>query len=418
MGAGAAAPLPAEIDLTPSSSFRFLWGLLTPGGILVLAAWALQKEQVVQAAASPYAAYFCIGSLAAAVLLSWYYDQSRLLGCASAVTLAVAGFERWPGDLNVVRLAAFLLPVNFVLFALLKERGVMRPDGLVKVGLVVVQACAAAWIIGLGDAGLAGFLRWGERPHTTLWLPTAAQACFAVAAVTLATLAVVRRTKVEQGLLWALAAVFLGLNQAQLPVALFFYWGAAGLTLVFGVLDHGYEIAYRDELTGLPGRRAFTSFVEQLGGSYTIAMCDVDHFKSFNDRYGHEAGDQILKMVATKLARVGGGGRAFRYGGEEFLLVFRGRTAREAEPFVETIRQAIASAPLVPRAPDRPAKKDGTTDAPFTTTPFSISVSIGIAEKSKRHSTPELVVEAADHALYRAKEAGRNCVKLEDGTAA
>jgi diguanylate cyclase (GGDEF)-like protein len=402
-----------------SSPARTISNLLIPGGVLVLAAWALQKEEVVRAAASPYAAYFCIGALAAAVLLSWYYDQSRLLCCASAVTLAIAGFERWPGDPNVARLAAFLLPVNFVLFALLKERGVMRLDGLIKVGLIGAQAIGIAWIIAIGDEGMAGFLRWGERPQAAIWLPAAALISFAVAAVTLVTLVFVRRTKVEQGLFWALAAVFLGLNQFQLPVVLFFYWGAAALIMLFAVLDHGYEIAYRDELTGLPGRRAFSTFVEQLGGSYTIAMCDVDHFKSFNDTYGHDAGDQILKMVAAKLSQVGGGGRAFRYGGEEFLLVFRGRTAREAEPYVEMIRQAIAGAEISPRILDRPAKKGAGADAAAEMpTPFKISVSIGIAEKSKRHSTPELVVEAADNALYRAKEAGRNCVRLEDGTAA
>jgi diguanylate cyclase (GGDEF)-like protein len=184
---------------------------------------------------------------------------------------------------------------------------------------------------------------------------------------------------------------------------LLFYWGAAGLILVLAVLEHGYDIAYRDELTGLPGRRAFNNVMGQLGGHYAIAMCDVDHFKRFNDTYGHEAGDQLLKMVGAELLQVGGGGRAFRYGGEEFLIVFRGRSALEAQPFAESLRQTIADARVGTRRSNQPAG--------------GISVSIGIGEKSKRHSTPELVLEAADAALYRAKEAGRNCVRLEDGAA-
>ena len=142
--------------------------------------------------------------------------------------------------------------------------------------------------------------------------------------------------------------------------ALFFYSGTAGLVLVFAVLEHGYDIAYRDELTGLPGRRAFNKVMEQLGGTYAIAMCDVDHFKRFNDTYGHDAGDQVLRMVAAKLSQVGGGGRAFRYGGEEFLVVFRGRSAREAEPFVESLRRSIADAGFVLRSPDRPAQQAAT----------------------------------------------------------
>jgi diguanylate cyclase (GGDEF)-like protein len=211
-----------------------------------------------------------------------------------------------------------------------------------------------------------------------------------------------RRTKVEQGLLWALVAVFLGLYEIDRPYALPFYFGAAGLVLVLAVLEHGYEIAYRDELTGLPGRRAFTNAIGQLGGTYAIAMCDVDHFKRFNDTYGHDVGDQLLKAVAARLSKVGGGGRAFRYGGEEFLVVFRGRTAQEAAPYAEALRKSIADTRLDARTPDQS---------------IGVSVSIGISEKSKRHSTPELVVEAADKALYRAKEAGRNCVELEEGAA-
>jgi PleD family two-component response regulator len=110
----------------------------------------------------------------------------------------------------------------------------------------------------------------------------------------------------------------------------------------------------------------------------------------------------------------------FRYGGEEFLIVFRGRSAREAEPFVESLRRAIADAGFVLRGPDRPAKKRrSSTETKQTSAPrvnISISISVGIAERSKRHSTPELVLDAADATLYRAKEAGRNCLKLDEST--
>ena len=108
-------------------------------------------------------------------------------------------------------------------------------------------------------------------------------------------------------------------------------------------------------------------------------------------------------MVAGRLSQVGGGGRAFRYGGEEFLVVFRGRTAKEAEPFADSLRNAVAGIRL---------KRRGSDAA------ISLTISIGIGERSTRHSTPELVVDAADAALYRAKEAGRNCVRLEEGTQA
>jgi diguanylate cyclase (GGDEF)-like protein len=141
-------------------------------------------------------------------------------------------------------------------------------------------------------------------------------------------------------------------------------------------------------------------------------MCDVDHFKNFNDTFGHEAGDQVLRFIGSKLSQVRGGARAFRYGGEEFTVVFPGRTAEEAQPFVESLREAIATSGFGLRAPGRPQKKPEHASGAHVF--VTITISIGVAESSRKLSTPELVLEAADGALYRAKESGRNCVRLAD----
>jgi len=117
-------------------------------------------------------------------------------------------------------------------------------------------------------------------------------------------------------------------------------------------------------------------------------------------------------MVAGKLSRVAGGGRAFRYGGEEFTVVFPGRSAEQAQSFVESLREAIVSSAFVLRGPDRPEEKPEQTPEPKPKKAVTITISFGVAERSKRHSTPELVLDAADDALYRAKESGRNRVVL------
>ena len=409
----------------PLTTLRFLAGLPVPGGVLVLATWAVQREEVVQSAAAPYAAYFCFSALVAAVLLSWYYDQSRLLCSAAAIVLTVLALGPLAADSNLVSLAAvILLPLNLSLLAVLQERGVMTFDGLLKVGMVAAQPFGVLWIGNVNGPNGGAPFGWSGWLGVGAGLPWIAQLSFAIGALTLVTLVFSRRTKVEQGLLWALVAMFLGLSHVEAGPsgpdsdAFFFYSGTAGLVLVFAVLEHGYDIAYRDELTGLPGRRAFNNVMEQLGGTYALAMCDVDHFKRFNDTYGHDVGDQVLRMVAAKLSQVGGGGRAFRYGGEEFLVVFRGRSAREAEPFAESLRRSIADAGFVLRGADRPASKPRpANETKQASAPrVNISISIGLAERSKRHSTPELVLDAADATLYRAKEAGRNCLKLDDST--
>src|SRR5258708_12981696 len=89
-------------------------------------------------------------------------------------------------------------------------------------------------------------------------------------------------------------------------------------------------------------------------------MLDVDHFKKFNDTYGHDSGDHALRMVASKLAHVSGGGRAYRYGGEEFAVVFPGKSLAEAAVAMDKLRRVIEHASFVARAKTR-------TTAPGTT---------------------------------------------------
>jgi GGDEF domain-containing protein len=404
--------------MTHESIRRFLIGVLTPGGVIVAAAWAVQQEVVVREVTAPYAVYFAFGAVAAAILLCWYHDQSRLLSVALAVGLTLMAFERWSDDAHHAKLAAvFLLPLNFALFSVLRENGVTTIGGVLKLGIVFAQAVGVAWMAGEIGEGAEPFLGWRERIEGSVSMPWMAQLSFAIAALTLLTLVLRRRSKVEEGLLWSVAAMFLAVNAAPTAQGPLFYAGAAELVLVLTVLDHGYNIAYRDELTGLLGRRGFNSMMGQLRRTYAMAMCDVDHFKKVNDAYGHDVGDQVLRMVAARLSQVGGGGRVFRYGGEEFLVVFRGRSAADAAPFMESVRKAIADVRFVLRAPDRPAKMPlgarGANQQPAKPT-ITITVSIGLAERSQRYSTPELVLDAADTALYRAKEAGRNCLKFAD----
>jgi diguanylate cyclase (GGDEF)-like protein len=207
-----------------------------------------------------------------------------------------------------------------------------------------------------------------------------------------------------------LAASLLALHTGQRPGATF-YFSTAGVILVVAVIEAGYALAYRDELTRLPGRRALNEALQQTGGDYAVAMVDVDHFKKFNDTYGHDVGDQVLKMVAGRLDEVTGGGRAFRYGGEEFSVLFQGKTVDEALPHLDLLRATIADTRFTLRGADRPRKKPGKPRGSASSKQVAVTVSIGVAEASERASTPDEVIKAADKALYRAKKGGRNQVK-------
>jgi diguanylate cyclase (GGDEF)-like protein len=191
------------------------------------------------------------------------------------------------------------------------------------------------------------------------------------------------------------------------------YFATGGLILSIAVLETSYAMAYHDELTQLPSRRALNEALLKMGETYTVAMVDVDHFKQFNDQYGHETGDQVLQMIASRISDVTGGGKAFRYGGEEFAVIFPNKLLNDAYPSLESLRKSVEKSDFMVRTQDRrrakvtkrkrrkshPAKKRVT-----------VTVSIGAAAVAGQQVNIDDAMRAADKALYRAKSKGRNCI--------
>ena len=154
---------------------------------------------------------------------------------------------------------------------------------------------------------------------------------------------------------WQLVGWALTLWLSLQPVGSLLVWAGWAAVIAALLMTDAYSVAYRDALTGIPNRRALTQMQRTLGRHYAIAMGDVDHFKSFNDTWGHETGDQVLKLVARVLSQHRLPVKVFRYGGEEFTLVFRGMTADQATPILDTLRERVAAYPLAVRKPGRPA---------------------------------------------------------------
>ena len=209
------------------------------------------------------------------------------------------------------------------------------------------------------------------------------------------------------GIFWMLPKTFI------LPFTLNIMCSQVMLMIAAAVSHEAYQMAFRDELTGLPGRRALNERMQRLGRNYVIAMTDVDHFKKFNDTHGHDVGDQVLRLVASRLSKVTGGGRAYRYGGEEFALVFAGKTAEECLPHLESVREMIANYAIQLRDQNSRPQDDSTgrqRRGGGANTTVSVTISIGVAERQVEHRNPDEVLKSADQALYSAKGAGRNCV--------
>jgi GGDEF domain-containing protein len=195
------------------------------------------------------------------------------------------------------------------------------------------------------------------------------------------------------------------------------------------IVETSYLLAYHDELTTLPSRRAFHEALHRLEAPYSIAMVDIDHFKKCNDTYGHDTGDQVLRLVAARLARVTGGGQAYRCGGEEFAVVFPGKGTQEVLEHLEQLRTSIEASSFRlrgwdrrrgERGPERRNVRAGISsqgrlirELARSGEPKQISVtaSMGVASSGLESSSADDVIKAADKALYRAKEAGRNRIE-------
>ncbi len=319
----------------------------------------------------------------------------------------------------VFHLSSLLLPLLYGLYALWQERTHLVQDLVARAAVLLAVAAVSMGLAERYPEALTQWLisiRWPSLHGQWMSLVQLAYPLFAIAFVGLLVqyLRTPRPLHAAQilglcGVLWMLPKIFL------LPFALHVMSSLVMLMLVAAVAHEAYQMAFRDELTGLPGRRALNERLQRLGRSYVIAMADVDHFKKFNDTHGHDVGDQVLRVVAAQLRKVGGGGRAYRYGGEEFTLVFPGRTLEQCLPYLEQVRQAIEGYPLQLRDKQSRPQDDlqgRQKRAGSGASQVSVTISIGVAERGDARQ-PEAVIKAADKALYSAKSAGRNCVRSQ-----
>jgi diguanylate cyclase (GGDEF)-like protein len=356
--------------------------------------------------------------LGGGILLAWVFHRSRLVLALGALALthwALVSFVGVSGPgRTVLATVALLLPLDLAVLLLLPERNPLGRRGRWDLAMLLVQVPFVAWISRPAMAPLAAATQYRvlDVPLSLFTaIPQPALLVFVAAFVALMVRLVRRPGAVEAGLLWGLLGGFLALGHGRPGVEPAIYLTAGALALVVAVVEASRQLAYGDELTGLPSRRALNETLAGLRGRYTIAMADIDHFKTFNDRHGHEAGDQLLRKVGATLAGVGGGGRAFRYGGEEFAIVFEGESVAAVVPHLEDLRKAIESAGFVVRSGPARRRDDGPRrHAPDEAGRVSVTISMGAAEADQRHVTAEDVLKAADAALYRAKRAGRNRV--------
>ena len=404
---------------------RAVYRLIVPGGLVLLVSALAMESHMPEGVAAPFWHYYPYIIFGLGLLLSALFNCSRLFFALLVVAMADRSLL-WLvprlGTEGIHRIIfdaiALLLPLNLLAFSFMRDRGIMSPPGrrraafiaaqVVFVGLIVLVQPLQVRAAGLmhGEIIPKGYSEWSRLSQPALFV-------FVLAGIVMLVYLLDRRRPVESGLFWALVTAFIALNAGGASHLSSVYFASGGLILGIAVLETSYTMAFHDELTQLPSRRALNQALLKVGDAYTVAMVDVDHFKQFNDTYGHETGDQVLRMIASRLEDVTGGGKAFRYGGEEFAVIFGNKSIDEAYSSLETLRKKIESTPFKVRGVERRErrKRGKKKQAPriHAKKRVRVTVSIGAASCDGEGRPADDVIQAADKALYRAKSSGRNC---------
>lgn len=408
-----------------------LFLLLLPFALTALMFWGLEYLVGLPSVWLGIVSKVPVALLLLALVLSLQFNRGRYSFLVMILLLAwlgLDGFSHWRGTALFTASLAVSLLVTVVLL-LLTERSAWSLRGLWGVLLLGLLACTLLVLNMFFELGMERWLHrdlfampldwaWLHIPDLILLLGSLCLLC----SVTLL---------LKQG--QSQCAVFMSAQISLLVVAIqplpqwhgvagMAFIGLSALLVCLYILLDSHDMAYRDELTGLPSRRALNQKLLTLGRQYSIAMMDIDHFKKFNDTHGHDVGDQVLQMVAAKMAKIKGGGRAYRYGGEEFTVVFPRKSPEQVTAVLEELRLTIQDYAMQVRTTPRAAsgssakakRADKAKRGKGSAKPKSLSVtiSIGLAQRDAKHKTPEQVIKAADKALYRAKKQGRNCLSV------
>lgn len=296
---------------------------------------------------------------------------------------------------------AILLPLNLLIWLLFPERGIHdKFYTLFQLSLLVGQVYLVYWV--MENLPLT-YWQWISQNIGIDGLNLSKAALIAMVSVWLVLMlrnALLNQPKVlDRTVVFVLFLMGFGLNAFYQFGSIAWVSSFAATMLLLSLIFDAHHIAYTDQLTGLNGRRALLESFLGLGRKYSIAMMDIDHFKSFNDTYGHDVGDAVLRTVAYELSLISTG-QVYRYGGEEFTIVFKGKQAQQVKPALEVVRQAIENRVLEVEKQGQPVET-------------KVTVSFGLAERNDQFKKPEEVMKAADEALYQAKKAGRNRIVVE-----
>jgi len=359
--------------------------------------------------------------LAIGAVLSWKFNrhQSFYLQLMSFVYVAILLLViDQPLDLSQFKTSVILamftifVPINFLIFEIWQVNKPICIARFGHLGLIGIEILFCFWIVSQNQIVIGNALNNQLLPNFVLipeHIPHASVLLFFIALLYQGLKGIINQDAVDLStlaglftLLWA----FYFIETEAIHIVLF---SALGLMSCIAIIQESFNVAFTDPLTRLPSRRALNGEMANLGDYYCIALVDVDNFTVVNNNYGHEVGDQVLRLVAKHLRRITGGGVAARYIGETFAIIFSGISISDASRHLENLRESIADSNFAIRKKPRPKKIPKTKPIiNHKKEEIKLTISIGIAEKNRAHRNADDVISAADIALNEAKKTGRN----------
>jgi len=315
---------------------------------------------------------------------------------------------------SVYFLLCLFVPVGIAILSVLPERRSLEFWGVASLLLAPILLVIGMRVLDqtlISGGGLNEI--WLPRSGEQTILSDQAFYLFVFATAFCLVAYLIRRDRAQAGLLFSMVFAFATLNWLHLSMISTVMMLSAGIALFFGVISSLLQMLYQDELTGLADRKALNKALATLREGDVLVMADIDKFKNLNDTHGHDTGDEVLKLVAALLGETKERAKAYRYGGEEFTLLFKGRDTKKTVSALEDIREKIAAYPIHIRAREQRPKNAKTGAAYRTDKPnkkaIRTSISMGaVVLRGGEHPTEAL--KRADKQLYKAKKSGRNCV--------
>jgi len=332
--------------------------------------------------------------------VSWRFNRNRFIFIITPLILLSIGFDYMSAaHKNILfTYGSILFPLQLLIFSALKERGLFSIWGILKILFVALEIAFVLYLIYFPQNYFKELLDLKLFAKSFYPLKDVTIGIGIFVTFVLSAMVIFNRYLIyNTSFLVILLSFYTGMFYIKTPNAIDLAFLLIATIIFVVLIRESYRLAFYDELTQLPGRRALVEDMAKLGMKYSLAMVDIDFFKKFNDTYGHDTGDEVLKMVASKLESVSGGGKAYRYGGEEFVLLFPSVDVDVAFGHTDLLRNIISKSGFTVRNKQKNKK-------------IFINISAGIVQNTQKDKDPFAVMKRADNALYKAKKAGRNKV--------